>query len=240
MSVTLLASVILASLAGSLHCAGMCGPFAAFWADAGPARARAQVAYHGARLVTYACLGALAGALGLVVDVATAGRMRSGAALLAGIVLIAWGVVGLLRHLGVRLPLPKWPASHGMGRLMSSLRERPPMQRALLVGAATTLLPCGWLHAFVVAAAGTGSPLGGALLMTAFWLGTVPILAALGAGAMALLGPLRRHAPALAALAVIACGIVTLWHHARLVREGAACHDPNATVTRSLLGGLAP
>lgn len=234
MSIALLASVLLASLAGSLHCAGMCGPFAAFWADAGPARTRAQVGYHGARLVTYAGLGALAGLLGAALEAATAGRLRSAAALTAGIVLVAWGLLGLLRHFGVSLPLVKLGGtSHRITRVLSSLRERPPVQRALIVGSLTTLIPCGWLHAFVVAAAGTGSPASGALLMTAFWLGTVPILAALGGGVMALLGPMRRHAPAIAALAVLACGIVTLVHHARLMRSEQPCHEARPAISSS-------
>ncbi|MBE7450024.1 MAG: sulfite exporter TauE/SafE family protein [Kofleriaceae bacterium] len=41
--------------------------------------------------------------------------------------------------------------------------------RAALLGLLSAALPCGWLWAFVVVAAGTGSPVGGALVMTAFW-----------------------------------------------------------------------
>ena len=63
----ILAAVLAASLVGSLHCAGMCGPFLAFVVGAGPSAAggpsalRLQVAYHAARGLGYALLGAAAG-----------------------------------------------------------------------------------------------------------------------------------------------------------------------------------
>ncbi|MBM4362877.1 MAG: sulfite exporter TauE/SafE family protein, partial [Deltaproteobacteria bacterium] len=59
----LLVSVFVASLAGSLHCVGMCGGLTAFAVGAreksGPGeRARALVGYHLTRGAGYAVLGA--------------------------------------------------------------------------------------------------------------------------------------------------------------------------------------
>ena len=51
-----------ASLAGSLHCAGMCGPLVVLWAGerAGIRESRrAHVAYHGGRLLAYTAMGAV-------------------------------------------------------------------------------------------------------------------------------------------------------------------------------------
>lgn len=45
-----------------------------------------------------------------------------------------------------------------------------------LTGAATVLLPCGWLHAFVLGALASGSPVKGLLQLLAFWIGTLPAL----------------------------------------------------------------
>ena len=96
----------------------------------------------------------------------------------------------------------------------------------------TGFLPCGWLWAFVVAAAGTGSALGGALVMAVFWLGTVPAMT----GVLALGGPaaiwLRRRMPAVTAIALIVLGLGTLamrWTDAGAPQvTHPRCHEPGA------------
>jgi hypothetical protein len=87
---------------------------------------------------------------------------------------------------------------------------RPPVVRALATGLLTTLLPCGWLYAFVISAAGTGSPAFGALTMAVFWVGTVPILVTLGAGLRAITGALGRRLPTVTAAAVVVVGLATI------------------------------
>ena len=88
--------------------------------------------------------------------------------------------------------------------------NRPPVLRALLIGLLTTLLPCGWLYAFAMTAAGVGHPLGGAGVMAVFWVGTLPMLIAVGAGVRALLGPIGARLPALTAIVLVAAGLYTL------------------------------
>lgn len=206
-------TVLVASLAGSLHCAGMCGGLLAF-AVAGGGRVAPQLAYHGGRLASYLALGAASGALGAAIDLGgSAVGVKESAAALAGGLMVAFGVIVLLRWRGVRLPAAPLPAfvREGIGRATRAAARRPPVARAALIGLLTAFLPCGWLYAFVVTAAGTGSVLGGALAMAAFWAGTVPVLAALGAGLQALAGPLRRHLPVATALALVVVGLGTLF-----------------------------
>ena len=61
-------SVLVSSLLGSLHCAGMCGPLVAVYAGDDPSRGwrrlLAHALYSSGRLAAYATVGALAGALG--------------------------------------------------------------------------------------------------------------------------------------------------------------------------------
>ena len=102
----LLLPVVAASLVGSLHCAGMCGPFTAFYAgndtSRGRARASGHLAYHLGRLLTYAILGALAGTLGRAIDLAgSAAGVGRVAGLLAGAAMILWALLLLLEHAGV-------------------------------------------------------------------------------------------------------------------------------------------
>lgn len=213
----LIAAVFVASLLGSVHCAGMCGGFVAF-AVAGerqPAVSRTALhaAYNGGRLITYMMLGAVGGALGSAVDLGGAyvGLQRAAAAL-AGALMVGFGVVAVLRVFGVgiaRLPLP------GVLQKIALKGHRtvfgwPPLARAAAVGLLTTLLPCGWLYAFAITAAGTGDPVRGALTMAAFWAGTLPMLIGIGAGVQALAGPLRARLPLITSLLLVGVGCATV------------------------------
>ena len=213
----LLTGVFVASLLGSLHCVGMCGGFVAFYSGAdgsgGSRRLLSHAAYSGGRLAAYSILGLAAGAIGAALDLAgsLAGVQRV-AAVAAGAVMIVWGVFALLQIGGVRVfkhgsssRLSGW-----LRRGISMVGDRPPIVRATVVGLLSGVLPCGWLWAFVVTAAGTGSALGGVAVMAAFWAGTVPVLLALGLGAQILSVPLRRHIPAVTAVILVALGLYAI------------------------------
>ena len=205
-----------AALLGSAHCAAMCGAMACASADvsAAPfARLRASAAYHVARMAAYVALGALAGGLGAGVDsaVTVRGVVRP-AALVAGAFLVVWGISRILGFYGVRLP--SLPAAGVARRIVSPMlrgvAHRRPLVRALLLGAVAPLLPCGWLYAFVASAASTGSAADGAVVMAAFWAGTVPALAVVTLGLHRMLGPARRYLPIATAVALIAVGSMTV------------------------------
>jgi len=208
-------AVFAASLLGSLHCAGMCGGLVAFYSGgrSGASRVAPHLAYSGGRLVAYAMLGAMAGALGAALDATGAllGLQRA-AAVIAGVLIALWGAAALAESLGARVPMVTAPAAWRgrLGRGVARVATRPPVTRALVVGLLTGCLPCGWLYAFVVTAAGSGSALAGAATMALFWLGTLPVMIGLGVGVAALAGPLRRHVPAACAVAMIAVGLLAV------------------------------
>ncbi len=223
--IEVLASVLGASLLGSPHCAGMCGGFVSFYAGANGARPLSHAAYNAGRLVSYVTLGALAGLAGAGLDRAGghAGLPQT-AALVAGSFMVLWGVGALLAAAGVRLPAPAFarPAHHLVAAVLRRLADRPPVVRAAAMGLVTTLLPCGFLHVFVATAAGTGSPLRGALLLAAFWLGTVPVMAGLGVLAQRAIAPLRARLPLVSAALVVVAGVLTLAGKLHLATAGAA------------------
>lgn len=219
--------ILAASLLGSPHCAGMCGPFVCFYSGQdGSPRWQGHLAYHGGRLASYLVLGGAAGAAGAGIDrVGAAAGVSRLAAVAAGLLMIAWGGLTLLRARGLHVPLPRLVTVTGVARRIGArLGERPPVARALLLGLFTTLLPCGWLYVFVAAAAGTGSPAGGVGLMGVFWLGTVPILTGIGLAAQQAIGPLRRHLPTVTAAALLLIGILTAT--GRMIRAPAATAHP--------------
>ncbi|MBX3406193.1 MAG: sulfite exporter TauE/SafE family protein [Phycisphaeraceae bacterium] len=216
----LLLAVLAASLLGSSHCAGMCGAFVLFAVatpDDAPSvwrsRAMLNAAYNLGRLVTYSLLGAVAGLLGAGLDLggSMVGAQRT-AAVVAGAMMIGFGVVVLLRARGVRVG--RLPVPGVVTRMVAgghrAVADAAPINRAWTVGMLTTLLPCGWLYAFAITAAGTGSPLSGAAVMAIFWAGTLPVLAAVGIGAQALAGPLRSKLPVLTSLLLVGVGVYTV------------------------------
>jgi sulfite exporter TauE/SafE len=213
-----LAAVLVASLSGSLHCAGMCGPLVAFALGSTETQTHAQRfvlqwAYHGGRLVSYAALGAVCGLLGAALDMGGALLgLRNVAVVLAGTMMIAVGLIAILRYSGVRLPHVKAP---GMLQRVVVLGQRAaiglkPFPRALTIGLLSALLPCGWLYAFAIIATGAGGALWGAAVMAAFWLGTVPVLASLGIGVQAFSGTLGRRIPLITAVAIVVLGLFTV------------------------------
>jgi hypothetical protein len=229
----LIVGVFLASLLGSLHCAGMCGAFLAIAVTgvgtpaARPRQLPLQAAYHLGRLATYTLLGIAAGAAGKLLDLTTAlAGLRPVAASLAGATLLAFGLFSLLRIRG--LVPPRLPAPAFMQRLLQAGHrrafERPPIVRAAMIGLLTTLLPCGWLYAFVLTAAGTASPWLGATAMAVFWLGTLPMMVTLGATLRGVSNTLGRRLPTLTCVALMAMGLFTLVARARL--------DPTALAAR--------
>jgi sulfite exporter TauE/SafE len=212
-------TVLAASLLGSTHCAGMCGPFTVMVAGnvkAGPKNPLHQVlgAYHLGRLTTYLLLGALAGGLGASLNATgeLIGWQRI-AAYLAGIAMLATAVVVLLRQLGLRighLPIPNsWvKVIHAGFRLVA---RWPALPRAFSIGLLTTWLPCGWLYAFVLVAAGTGSVIPALVVMLGFWVGTIPLLTLLGWSSAGLAPRMGKALPWVSIAACVILGFFTLF-----------------------------
>lgn len=225
----LISAVATASLLGSLHCVGMCGPLAIWASGSGDQHTRRQVfwatsLYHTGRLTTYLIAGVLAGLVGYWVDAGgEALGLQLAAARIVGSLMVLYGLVRLVdlaaqlggtnltTALQVRFSAGGKPSliARWLQRLRPYVVHLPLGPRGYVTGLLTVLLPCGWLYLFALVAAGTGSPLVGPLVMLAFWIGTVPALVGLVAGTRALASQFRRLIPAAAALLLIAGGCYT-------------------------------
>ncbi len=241
MSVALLSSVLVASLLGSVHCLAMCGPLVGL--HGGAKTMRLAMLHSLGRLATYVAFGALAGGIGSAVNLAgTVGNVQRAATVIAAIAIIALGAyqivhvyVARARERGgnrTRSELGR-AGSSAFSSALVRIRPRSAARRAFAIGTLTGLLPCGWLWAFVIAAAGTGSVLAGALTMFAFWLGTVPAMVGLLRVTGPLLARIRTRMPAITAIALIAVGLGTLalrWRDAGVTQvQTPHCHSHGAT-----------
>lgn len=188
-------------LAGSLHCLGMCGPLAVAVGLNAPRPIASQLIYHTGRVATYSALGALAGAAGSALsDLA---RYEKAAAILTGLLMIAAAIIERLR----RSPVPFVSIGSKPGRMLLSPRLRHKFATGLMMG----LLPCGMVYAALLAAAGAGGPLQGAITMFAFGAATSAPLAAAGLGTAALSPKVRQWGPKLAPAAVALVGALLIW-----------------------------
>lgn len=189
----------------------MCGGFVCLYAgeDRG---AFSHVAYNGGRLLSYLGVGAIAGVLGARVEQAglLLGISR-GAAIVSGALLLLWGSTLLLKALGVRVPFNGLRLGQCiLGPVLARTRATTPTARAATIGLLSALLPCGWLYAFAVTAAGTGHLLGALAVMATFWAGTLPAMASVGLGLQRLTGPLRPRLPVVTAVAVMLIGALSI------------------------------
>ncbi len=225
----LLGTVFVASLVGSLHCVGMCGPFALL-ASAGDQQRRSAwapaVAYSLGRFLTYALVGCIFGLLGLMLNQGSSlvfgvslATIQQSATYFAGGLMIVVGLVALARQVGWRIPLPSIAGrlQRVLQRQFGWIKQQPPIRKAFAIGALTCLMPCGWLYTFAIVAAGTASPVWGAAVMMAFWAGTVPVLFALISGIGFFGQAIQKRVPLAMASMIILIGLFTIAFRAPIV-----------------------
>jgi sulfite exporter TauE/SafE len=190
----LLGATAIASALGSLHCVGMCGPFAIIASGVNNfdgeenlqtkvSAIRQMAAYHIGRLATYLLMGLAVGFLA-----SSLGRWDwfKSIGTWAGILLIGMGLWRFLSALSPeglfvsnRAPKHgKWVQAWSMqlAKFRRLLPRHSKWQNAFGWGLTTTLLPCGWLYVFVVTAAASTSTAMAIATMFAFWIGTLPLL----------------------------------------------------------------
>lgn len=163
---------------------------------------RPHLVFTAGRLAGFATGGALLGAVGSAARVPD--RAVAGASVVAAGVMLLLGV----RLTGLSPRISGWTLSlPGRGGDPFRLGQD---RGALVAGAATFLLPCGFTQAVQLYAISLGSPGAAAATMTAFAVGTAPGL--LGLGTLGSLSGWRdRSAPAVRAIGVvvIAFAVVT-------------------------------
>jgi uncharacterized protein len=219
-------------VAGSSHCAAMCGPLLLAWRQQGSDdRAWTRGAlHHGGRIGAYALLGLLAGVAGEVV--ANRGFAQT-------LSITAGGVLLLMAagRMGLRLPrLAGLAASVRPARALFRLRRHQtthPMISAVLAGVTNALLPCGLLYAALTSAAAVADPLRAAQAMAAFGLGTAPPLVAIWWSAGTVSRIVRRRLAALSPVVLIVTGVLLI---VRGVGDRSAAAGPSPAF--STVGGV--
>lgn len=183
LDLALAGSALVMGLAGSLHCAGMCGAACAGLTRGG--QREAVLGFQFARLLSYAVGGALVAA-----SVGGLLRWEQGAAWLRPVWLglhlaaLALGLTLLWRGAQPAWLQALWGArapqsvSIPVGGLAAGGVQLGAPRRAALAGLAWVAWPCGLLQSALVVAALASGPWAGALVMAAFAAGSSPGLLA--------------------------------------------------------------
>lgn len=143
-----------------------------------------MILFHSGRLLSFAVLGGVLGAIGSVIGISFTFTALLG--LIASTVMIVLGLnlVGVFDKNVVALP-------SGVFNFFRKVEHKT--VAPFLVGAGTFFLPCGFTQAMQVAALSSGSFTSGLLIMGAFALGTLPMLALLSFGSASFAQ--SKHAP---------------------------------------------
>lgn len=203
----------------------MCGGLIATTTSGGHPRWR-WIQYQCGRLTGYLILGGIAGFLGkhLLLSERTSGILKNNLAIFSGLLMAFYFVLmGVLVYQqrplhgdGVWLRLWRltgWSGfqklSHTSKQLVQWLYVRGKNQ-VFFLGMLSGILPCGWLHTFVVGALATGGALAGMFYLFLFWLGTLPALAGVGVLSQWVRRKWSRPAAVVAGVLLIVLGVATL------------------------------
>lgn len=129
--------------------------------------------FHAGRLISFAILGGVLGAVGSAIGISfTLGAILG---LIASLVMIVLGLnlVGVFEKSTITLP-------SGIFNFFRKVEHKT--IAPFLVGVGTFFLPCGFTQSMQIAALSSGSFVSGMLIMLAFALGTLPMLALLSFG----------------------------------------------------------
>lgn len=218
---------LMAGMAGSLHCVGMCGGLVASCCQQRSDIWRYQIG----RLLGYMSLGAVAGFMGGLFTLNDVHPWLSVIpALLVGGLFVYWGLLAL-RGKKTQLPMPRF-----LGRLYQVLwlrvhRRFPQLTRAFITGFISILLPCGLLYGVIAATVATQAPLTAMLGMLFFWLGTLPAMLAAPRLVQRILWPLRQQRPEVYAVSLMVIGVLTIG--ARVVKQVEQASAPVAVEKHS-------
>lgn len=166
-------AALIAGLATSLHCAGMCGPIACglgTLATSEGQRLTAASLYHGSRLLSYGIIGGICGAIG---QQPLKWYFNSPG------VILPWVMVAVLLIMAMgwdkRVPRPAI-LKRFTARARFKSGKLSAYGAAATMGWLTPFLPCGPLYLVFGAALLAGSAAKGAEFTLAFGIGTVPLL----------------------------------------------------------------
>ena len=196
--------------------------------------------FVGGRILSYTLLGGLLGVIGSAIQLSSTAN---------GIITVLVGAVMLLMGLQLinifpRLSKYKFSLPKGLSKALGikNTKKEYSHTQALIMGAMTFFLPCGFTQAMQLYAISTGGFLTGAATMGLFAIGTAPGLLSIGGLTSLVKGKFKERFFKVAGLAVIFFGLFNLNNGYTLaslnfsgfggsaIKNSQAIEDPNVTL----------
>jgi uncharacterized protein len=176
MSTGLLISAMILGAAGSLHCAGMCGPLCILipvQGRQGLSKFLSLFSYQLGRVSTYASIGLLIGLAGRQFYVAGYQQLFS---ILLGLLVVTLSIVYFIGSRYSHKGFFRSYYSLVQRMLMYFIQKSNQSSAPFLFGIMNGLLPCGMVYMAALASISLASPLNSMLFMVFFGAGTIPAM----------------------------------------------------------------
>lgn len=169
---------------------------------------RPHLFFNGGRVLGYALLGGLLGSLGGFLQLS--GGLLAFLTLAVGVVMIVLGIK--LTNLSPRIAASSITLPTSIARFLGLAEHQKEYSHraAMVTGALTFFLPCGFTQAMQLYAISTGDFRTGAIIMGAFALGTAPALLGIGGLSSVMKGAAARAFYALVGVLVIIFGLYNI------------------------------
>lgn len=218
LSLAALGAIFMVGLLGGVHCAGMCGGIVTAL-SAGHAGGKApwslQLAFNGGRITVYTVAGAIAGMAGsMAMFLNDFLPVQLAMYVVANVMLVGLGLYlfGVTRYIAAieRIGARVWRVIRPVAGRFLPANTLP---RAFGLGLMWGWIPCGLVYSMLATALLAGDAAGGASVMLAFGLGTLPNLLMAGT-LMRLLSASRngRLARSIAGGLVVGLGVYGIAH----------------------------
>lgn len=217
-TVNIITIISIAFLGSFGHCVGMCGGIVLAYstikiepASSKFSKTKAHLLYSFGRVFTYTILGALFGALGGVVIFSNTAN---------GILLIVAGIAMFLAGLSLMGKIKfltliehSFSSTSIYKSAFQKILHSKSNNSFFVLGMLNGLLPCGFVYFFAITAAGTASPIYGALVMFIFGVSTIPAMFSLGfLTSLSTATSFRNMMMSLSSFAVILYGTYTIYN----------------------------
>lgn len=189
---------------GSFHCIGMCGPIAlALPGSEGSLLSliSGRVLYNLGRILTYSLLGAILGFIGHSIALAGLQKLLSvllGVSIIATVIFRSSYLKRIKKITGVNVLFRQ------LKGVISSQFNKRGTGTLFTIGILNGLLPCGFVYVGLAGSITTGSLIKGAIYMSLFGLGTLPVMLTMSLApsfiSLGLRQQINRYIPVLAIL----------------------------------------
>lgn len=183
--------IFISSLSGSFHCAGMCGGFSCIVCtkDQNKLPIFSIISYHLGRLTTYLTLSLIMYSSTSLLQRISKSNFIIYTTLIVCIFLL---LIDIWKDFSKNFSLVSLGKSDSIfskiinklsiliGLQFDSKKWQSSLVRSGIIGILTGLIPCGWLYIYIAIAGTQSNILNASLIITSFWLGTIPALLIVG------------------------------------------------------------